>query len=139
MRPFEAADAESLRETIDVGANLIDWAKALTAASGPAWTGLIEGRVAGCGGMVILWPGTAEAWSVFADWTAAYRRTMLCTCRRAMDSAAREYGLRRVQATLRTDLPDSWLRHLGFTREGLMRRYCVDGCDAAIWARLYDV
>jgi hypothetical protein len=134
IRPFEAADAEALRQAIDTGANLLDWAAGAASGAGPAGTGLVDGKVAGCGGVVLLWPGVGEAWSVWAPWAANYRKYMLLYCRQFIGQTMDRHKLHRIQATLRADLPESWLRHLGFVPEGRMRKYGPDGCDSTKWA-----
>lgn len=136
-RKFELADADALRETIDIGANLVDWAVSMSRCPDQeTFTWLADGRIAAAGGIVRLWPGVGEAWSVFAQWAERYKRLMLIHTRRFLDEKMAAYQLHRVQATLRTDLPDSWLIHLGFEKEGMMRMYCADGCDSAIWSRI---
>ena len=36
-------------------------------ASGPAYTGLVDGKVAGFAGVILMWPGVGEGWILGSD------------------------------------------------------------------------
>ena len=138
IRPFEVDDAKQLKGmAIERGANLLDWAEAMAMTKGPAFTGLVDGKVAGCGGVVVLWDGVGEAWSIFPDWAKKYKRYVLLYCRRFMEESAEDLKLWRVQATLEEGLPESWLEHLGFVKKCTMTGYQPDGSDAGMWEKIW--
>lgn len=139
LDPFRPEDLVAFRSAAVFGAEteaaLIKRAAASLAA-GPAWTLRRDGRVLGCGGVVLLWPGVGEAWSLSA---AADGAALVMTRAVAAGLAAAEadHGLHRVQASVRRDNGRGrrWLAVLGFEEEGIMRAYGPDGADFVRVAR----
>jgi hypothetical protein len=139
-----AADAAALEDVINAdhlkefgaGDTLAAVADLLASVPGLAWTGLIDGRIAGCGGLIFIagLPGCAAAWGVAAGWADEHLLEMLRVFRRLMDATAAEYALRRVQMTLLTDQPTDWAMELGFAAES---KCCVAGHDAVLWVKNY--
>lgn len=111
------------------------WAKARF-ESGPAYTGMYNGRIVGCGGVTIYWEGVGQAWSVFPKWVRLFKREAFCYVKKGLDIVLEEHNLHRIEATWRTDYPQDmkWLEHLGFKRECLMEKYCPDGCGAYLYS-----
>lgn len=114
-----------------------DWRKMIrtSAATGPCWTALHEGRVLGVAGLGVHWEGRAEAWCLLARevptrlWPAIHRAAL-----RGIEAA----GFRRVEATAKQGFEPAgkWLRMLGFVPEGVMPAYGPDGADHMRWARV---
>ena len=110
-----------------------DW-RAL-AFQGEAWAMIQGGEAVGLGGLEPLWPGRAVLWSYHegvrrSDWGRVFR-LVRARVGRALEG---QYG--RIEATC---LPSSaaqnrTLEHLGFEREGLLRRYGITGQDMVMYA-----
>ena len=107
--------------------------RARLAANSYAWTGIADGRVIGCGGLITQDPHRALAWVTLGivprrAWVAIVRKiaVVLATGPRRIEAAVKdgfENGCRLV------DL-------LGFTREGVMHGWGADGSDFVLFARV---
>ena len=97
-------------------------------AQHPAWTALIDDRVAACAGIIIRWAGVGEAWAI---WTPLgqeprHRRFIHRAVRDGLWRIIAARGLYRVQAQIATACWPArlWAHHLGFTvDEGDMALY----------------
>lgn len=142
---------EIVKDSVEESGFSPDWAYGV--AKFPSWTGMCEGRPIGCGGVIILWPGVAEAWSCFPKSRQKHKRDWFVYTKRFLDKAIDEHDLFRVQAHYRMDMagakealenfqsgkkakPCNWMEHLGFKCEGLMRKFESDGTDALLYARV---
>jgi hypothetical protein len=98
---------------------------------GPAYTIVYANQIVWCGGVVILWPGVAEAWAVpsmsLADCPVAFHRDVKIVLGQLIETMQ----LRRVQCTVHNLFRSSrkWLEKLGFHFEGEMPKYGPDGSD----------
>jgi len=110
---------------------------AASAAAGPAWSLLHEGRPVGCGGVAVLWPGVGEAWSLSAPDLGALALALTRLSAALLDAAAARHRLHRIQAAVHIDNGSGrrWLARLGFEEEGLMRGYGPQGDDFIRMAR----
>lgn len=117
MRPYFSAEyAEAIAQT-------------------EAFTGFINGRIVGCAGFICPWPDRATCWALIA---AGVTNRQMIEITRAVKAAIDLRTERRLEATCDTDFvgAHSWLRHLGFTREGTMRAYTPAGRDNDIYSRI---
>lgn len=98
-------------------------------APGMAFTALDEDGVAGCGGIVELWPGVGQAWAVLSGRALAHPLTLTRTAQRELERIMRRCKLSRVQATVADGhgAGARWLAFLGFEVEGLLVNYGPDG------------
>jgi RimJ/RimL family protein N-acetyltransferase len=121
-----AAKAVSLDQMLINQANL-----------GTAVTCLLNGQPVGMFGIVELWTGVAEMWSIISEDARRYPKQLTLVGKAVCDIAAQSLRLHRLQITVRSDEEASlrWANYLGFEIEGLMRRYTPDGVDAYIMAR----
>lgn len=105
---------------------------------GPAWTLLSDGRPIMSGGVVILWPGVGEAWTLISKQVTDYPLAAVKALRKCIAEAVERHGLRRIQATARRndDRAVALLHVLGFKVEGLMPRYGPDGEDYYMCGRV---
>ncbi|MCX4154998.1 MULTISPECIES: hypothetical protein [Paraburkholderia] len=111
----------------------LEYAEALSKTD--AFTGFINGRIVGCAGFIPQWEGRAVCWALVArtvtkrDWVEIDRAV-----RRAIEMRHEH----RLEATCDTDFPGghTWLRHLGFVREGTLKAYTPDGRDNDLYARV---
>jgi len=141
IRDFEASDALMLDGIIEPGVlgnpQHARWAAAYK-EHGPAFTGVRDGRIIGCGGIMMLWPGVGEAWANLAPAVKHSPKDVLYCLRKGLEIISSAYELRRVQAIATPSFPESvrLLKHLGFVEEGVMRGYWENGEDAVMMARV---
>lgn len=113
------------------------------AIAGPAATVTDEaGRVLGCGGLRVYWPGVADAWAVFRRQTLwTYPKTSFRTIRAILEDLTEKEGIVRLQCFVRCDFPAAirLAEHLGFDREGRMRKFSHDEHkDCFLYAKIFE-
>ena len=121
-------------QTAALGMLTPEFAQTLVAQTGVGWTGLLDGQVVGCAGIVECWPGRAEAWTLLApDCFDVFRHIHRVVRRVLADSP-----WHRVEMKVDVDHEAAvrWAEHLGFVREGLMRKYTADQRDVFLYARV---
>ena len=136
--PFRPWDTWSITPAWDQpGVDLRDMA-VQAAAAGPAWTGRWDGRVIGCAGFALLWPGRAQAWCLLD--IEVPRRAWLGIHRAVRERLAQapSLGVWRIEADAAFGFTEAsrWLDMLGFEREGIARRFGPDGSDFIRFARV---
>ena len=108
------------------------------ASRGPAFTALTDdGEIAGCAGIMIMWPGVGEAWILFNHELAKkHKKDAYEIVLRHLLVIIEEKKLHRVQAHCNTNLPHAvkYLEGLGFKREGTMGKYDEEGNDHYLYA-----
>lgn len=141
FRPFGPADLERLALQ-EAQQDLREWLSAPgrgeeLATGGPAWTGIIAGRVVGCAGIRPIWPGRATAWALIgrippAEWVRVTAKV------RAELRDAHAAGHRRIEATVSVGFEAGcrWVGALGFQFEGIARAYDPYGNDHYLYARV---
>lgn len=100
-----------------------------------AFTAFIDGRIVGCAGFIQPWPDRATCWALIA---AGLTLRQMVQITRAVKSAIELRAERRLEATCDSDFDGahSWLRHLGFAREGTLRAYTPAGRDNDMYSRI---
>ena len=95
---------------------------------GPCYTGLINDEIIGAGGLIILWPGVAEAWLLTGNLTNKFSLSFHKTITKGLRLLIDSMGLHRVQAVVYqyNDIAIKWIERLGFVCEGLMEGYGPD-------------
>lgn len=111
-----------------------DYARALVDQCPVGWTGLVDGQVVGCAGISECWPGRAEAWTLLAPDALAVFREIHRTVRRVLADGPWHRIEMKVDAGHAAAA--RWAEHLGFEREGLMRKYTADQRDVYLYARV---
>lgn len=108
------------------------------AAGGTAFTGVHEGAVVGIAGLVVLWPGVAEAWALMSDRIEGLPFQVTRAIARGLFMEAQNFGLHRIQAVVAADdeRAQRWIEILGFRFEGLMRAYGPDRSNYLRFARI---
>ena len=91
----------------------------------PGYTGFVGDEVIGCAGVVILWPGVGEAWSVLTDRVLEHRFWLQRTVKAVIRDIMSGLQLHRLQATVRADSERNvrWIESLGFVREACLSAY----------------
>ena len=102
-----------------------------------SYTGMLEGRIVVCTGLIHVWPGRSIAWAFIADDIGVHGMVSLT---RAVQRFLNLRLNERIEAAVEADfLPGHrWARMLGFEREtpGVMRHFFADGKDAVLYARV---
>src|SRR5262245_10707262 len=118
-RPFLPEDYRAFPGAAD----LPDWAQSRApqyARLGPAYSWLVDGRIACSAGLIIQWPGLATAWTWLND--EGRRHPFVArSVRRALYEAIERHGLRRVESEIcdgeGLEIRETWMDFLGFERE----------------------
>lgn len=92
---------------------------AVTYEQHPAVSFVDGEKLVACGGLVIPWPGLAEAWLRAIPDCERYRVGLFRLSKRALEMNIRGLKLRRVEATLNSAFAPGirWAEHLGFWKE----------------------
>lgn len=102
--------------------------------AGPCFSAFVGYDVIACAGIIQLWPGRAQVWSLLSDQLPTYYRTI----HRAVKRYVRAYRVRRLECLVDPRHPDAvrWAVHLGFHYEATLRAYDMQGNDQAMYVRL---
>ncbi len=102
------------------------------------WSGILEGRIVGCAGVLPQWPGRAIAWALLTRNLSA--RHFLRAHHKVLSvlRSAQRDGARRIETSVDSgfDAGHRWVRALGFRPEGLMRCYSPEGRDHVLYAHV---
>lgn len=98
-----------------------------------SWTAMVADTPVLCGGILANDFGAGTLWSFVAPAAGPELLAITRFVRRMILLA----GLRRLEATSAVQFAAGcrWLELLGFAREGVMRRYGLDGADHILYAR----
>lgn len=107
------------------------------AQMGVAFTAFRHNRAIAIMGIVNIWPGVGEMWSVFDEEARSIPATMLRAGTSFSDIAIRYLQLHRLQITVRTDDNRAfrYAKAIGFETESVMRKYGPDQVDYLLMAR----
>lgn len=108
----------------------------LYAKYGPAYTAWIDGRIAGCMGVMIPWEGHGDGWAVWTPTGLRHAGLVHRATRTGLAQIIRDYRIRRLQADVIAAFPAGrrWAEHLGMRLEGLMPSYGPEGETFARYA-----
>jgi len=106
------------------------------ACGGPAFTGIVDGRVVACGGVVDRGDGSGEAWMVFDSRMKAHRLGALRAMRYVLCSLFGEGVFDRIDASVADGFAcgERLAAHLGFRRAGIDTDR-ADGATATIFTK----
>jgi hypothetical protein len=107
------------------------------AQMGVAFTAFRHNRPIAVLGVVNIWPGVGEMWSLFDNQAREIPATALRTGKSFGDIAIRYLNLHRLQITVRTDDNRAfrYAQAIGFETESVMRKYGPDQVDYLLMAR----
>lgn len=102
--------------------------------AGPCYSAFAGDRVLACAGVMEMWRGRAQVWSILSEDVPRYRKTI----HKAVWSFLRGYRMRRLECLVdpRSDAAIRWAEHLGFQREALVKAYTPHGDDQILMVRL---
>lgn len=102
--------------------------------AGPAYSAFVGYDVIACAGIIQMWPGRAQVWSLLSDQMPLYARDI----HRAVRNYLRAYQVRRLECIVdpRHEAAVRWAEHLGFVKESTMEAYDLHGNDQAMYVRL---
>ena len=105
---------------------------------GPCVTAFVNRRPVAVFGIVFLWQGVGEAWSLFTKESRRYPIAMTKGAIAFFDSCQILSNLHRLQITVKcTDKRAvSWAKHLGFVEEGTMIAYSADKDNTYMMRRI---
>jgi hypothetical protein len=105
---------------------------------GPAYTITIDGEVAACAGLVLLGWSRAEAWTLFSSIFKSNYRACYKIIKSKLEELIELNFLRRVQSLADPEYKEGirFLEHLGFEKEGLLRKYGPNGEDLIMFGRI---
>lgn len=103
-----------------------------------SWTVRQRGKVVACGGIIPLWNGRSQAWSMISsDIGGAGLFGLTKFCRKILNS----YPGKRVEATVVEAFPEGcrWVDLLGFEKETPMpmAKFLPDGRAAYLYSRMH--
>ena len=136
IRPYKMADGMKMLADMP-GALKVDSEKSCRDAEqdGMAFTVIYEGRMIACVGIIKQREGIGLAWALYPPDIGSYHidpRIAKDKLKELMD----KQDLWRVEATVRADFlaGQSYLRYMGFKREGLMKKNEPDKTDSFLYA-----
>jgi len=106
--------------------------------SGMAWSGLMDGRVVGCAGLIPQWPGRAVAWAVFGECLPMSAWFKITKAVRKVLAETQASGFHRIEMTVQEDFKQGhrWAEALGFNPVCVLRKYGPEGADHRLWERV---
>lgn len=129
---FDAKEISTLSKAYDVKSMLANQAEL-----GTAFTAFKYNRPVAIVGIVFIWQGVGEMWSIFDNQAREYPTTMMRVGLDFSDIAMRYLHLHRLQITVRTDDNRAirFAEAIGFKTECVMQKFGPDGVDYLLMAR----
>jgi len=100
---------------------------------------LVDGEPVFAGGIVNMQWHRGEAWILPTPFFRLHLKTCLRELLRRLPRLAADGGFVRVQATCVKGISASLIEHLGFSREGTMRKFGPNGEICDMYARIFEV
>jgi hypothetical protein len=130
--PFEAHHV-SLMTPQSAQAFEVDYAP-VEAATGQAWTAVVDGLPVACSGLIELWKNRAQAWALLSADAGPYMLPITREIRFRLASSS----FRRIEMAVDVgfDAGIRWAHMLGYEHEATVRCYFPDGRGARLYARI---
>lgn len=86
---------------------------------GPAFTAMLDNKILGCAGIILLWPGVGQAWVSFGKEIEGYGVWMSRMVKAILRDSIRTFQLHRIEAVVLSDNTRNikWIKAVGFSRE----------------------
>tara|TARA_R100000306_G_C4354253_1_gene131798 strand:+ start:582 stop:1016 length:435 start_codon:yes stop_codon:yes gene_type:complete len=142
--PFEAWHLDWIDFNIDAFQSMMrlpcptaDHAKAL-ATFCDAYTGLREGKVVACAGIMPLWNGVADLWMYLGKETFTDKRLACKVIKYYLDDIIKRHDIHRFQAVVKADYCKGirFAEFFGFKAEGIMKAFGPNKEDFIRYARV---
>lgn len=106
-----------------------------------AWTGLLDGKVIVCAGVLHIDDYFGQAWSFVSEDFTKENLSVKMKCIKGIKNGLDRLPLRRIQADTETWFLEAqrFLRFLGFEKEGIMRSYTPVGDDSILYSRIKEI
>lgn len=103
-------------------------------AHGQSFSAVADGRVIACAGVMELWQNRGMAWALLSSDAGRHFVKVHRAVSRFLDLSE----LPRIEAYVDEDFAQGhrWITALGFTKEGLMRKFTPEGRDAVLYSRV---
>ena len=105
-------------------------------ANGPAYTGFVDGKVAGFAGVILMWPGVGEGWILGSDLFMSNKLWFVRNVKRYLIKIMNTHQMHRVQTTVmhgHTELI-RLVEFLDMKFEGRLKGYGPNGEDYLMYA-----
>jgi hypothetical protein len=108
------------------------------AAHFDGWTGLDNGHIVGCAGIIPLWEGVGEAWFIGADRIQKHTLSAVRFVKQVFKDKQDNGDYIRLHANVRADWPEAikFAKLVGFHKEGYMKKFGPDGLDYLVMGRI---
>lgn len=138
LRPYKAADGVKMLEAQPGGLKGYPDAEKWCAEAeeeGRSSSVIYDGKLIACAGLIKEREGVAQAWALYPPDIGNYHIDPRTTKDR-LKKLMIKHGFWRVYATVRCDFPAgaSYLRYLGFKREGRMAKNEPDKTDSFLYS-----
>lgn len=129
---YDAKELNTLSKAYDIKSMLSQQAEL-----GTAFTAFRYGRPIAIVGIVFIWKGVGEMWSLFDNQARDIPETMLRAAIDFSDIAMRYLHLHRLQITVRTDdiRAKRYAEAIGFKTESVMQKFGPDQVDYLLMTR----
>lgn len=93
----------------------------------------VGSTVVACAGIIEIWAGRAQVWSLLSHDFPRYHRSV----HKAVKTFLLDYHTRRLECIVDPKLPEAmrWAERLGFQVEGRMASYTPNGDDQLMYVR----
>ena len=107
------------------------------AVDGWSWAAIGRGKVFAVFGLRMIWTGLAEMWMVPGKDIGNHAISLVRGARAITDSALQDYGVRRLQITVKAenDTAFKFAKSLHFEVESVMRKFGPEGSDYYMMVR----
>lgn len=135
-RPFKAEDGVKMLASIPNGLQADSEERCREAEQeGMAFTIFVKGEMVACAGIIKQREGVGLGWALYPSNIGEFHINPRIT-RDKLKELMDKHGLWRIEATARADFlaGQSYLRYMGFEREGLMKKAEPDKTDSILYA-----
>jgi len=103
-------------------------------AGGDSFCATVDGYPIACIGLIHHWATRKYVWAFLSPSAGRYMLALT----RAVAQWLKYHGAGRIETAVdcRNAKDIRWAEHLGFVREGTMRKWTPDGCDVYLYARI---
>lgn len=109
-----------------------------TESDGLSFTGVVDDKIVGCGGVRILWPNVGEVWMMLSPDVDGYPIVAWEAIKGGFEKIVQENDFVRLQGWCRVGFVKAHtvFKHLGFEPEGTAKKYTPDGVDCILYGKV---